>query len=203
MARPSSAGSARPTQALHSRQSKKNADIFFWDESGFRADTVHGKTWGLRGQTPVVHRPGHRQSVSAASAVNSRGAFWFCVYQGALDADLFVELLKKMMHKRSKPVHLVLDGLPARKRACVNDYVQSTAGKLTLHFLPGYAPELNPDELVWSYVKRTGTARRPLQAGEKLEIRIDAELAAVKRNPKLVRSFFEAPSLTPIFPTAE
>ena len=100
-----------------------------------------------------------------------------------------------MMRKRSKPVHLVLDGLPAHKRACVNDYVQSTAGKLTLHFLPGYTPELNPDELVWSYVKRTGTARRPLQAGEKLEIRIDAELAAVKRNPKLVRSFFEAPTV--------
>ena len=174
---------------------QEDADIFFWDESGFRADTVHGKTWGLRGQTPVVHRPGHRQSVSAASAVNSRGAFWFCVYQGALDAELFVGLLKKMMRKRSKPVHLVLDGLPAHKRACVRDYVQCTAGKLTLHFLPGYAPELNPDELVWSYVKRTGTARKPLQAGEKLEIRIDAELTAVKRNPKLVRSFFEAPTV--------
>jgi len=104
-----------------------------------------------------------------------------------------------MMHKRSKPpVHLVLDGLPVHRRACVNNYVQPTAGKLTLHFLPGYAPELNPDELVWSYVKRNGTARRPLQAGEKLEIRIDAELAAVKRNPKLVRSFFEAPSVAHI-----
>lgn len=73
--------------------------------------------------------------------------------------------------------------------------MRSTAGKLTLHFLPGYAPELNPDEPAWSYVKRTGTARKPLQAGEKLEIRIDAELAAVKRNPKLVRSFFEAPTV--------
>ena len=40
---------------------QQDADIFFWDESGFRADTVHGKTWGPRGQTPVVHRPGRRQ----------------------------------------------------------------------------------------------------------------------------------------------
>jgi hypothetical protein len=48
---------------------------------------------------------------------------------------------------------------------------------------------------VWSYVKRTGTARRPLQAGEKLRDRIDAELAAVKRNPKLVRSFLQTPSV--------
>jgi transposase len=66
---------------------------------------------------------------------------------------------------------------------------------LTLHFLPGYAPDLNPDELVWSHVKRTGTARRPLQAGEHLDQRIDAELAAVQRNPKLVRSFFKHPSV--------
>src|SRR5664280_1441521 len=63
------------------RQAKtEGAEIFFWDESGFRADTVHGKTWGVRGQTPVVQRPGQRQSISAASAVNANGAFWFCTY---------------------------------------------------------------------------------------------------------------------------
>ena len=71
------------------RQAKEeNGDIFFWDESGFRADAVHGKTWALRGQTPVVQRPGQRQSVSAASAVNAKGAFWFCTYEGALNAEL-------------------------------------------------------------------------------------------------------------------
>ena len=127
--------------------------------------------------------------------MNSRGAFWLCVYQGALNAELFVQLLQRMMKGRKKPVHLVLDSLPAHKKANVREYVQSTGGKLSLHFLPGYAPDLNPDELVWSHVKRTGTARRPLQAGEKLDVRINAELHAVQRNPKLVRSFFQAPSV--------
>lgn len=174
---------------------RQGAQIFFWDESGFRADSVHGKTWGVRGQTPVVQRPGQRQSVSAASAVNARGAFWFQIYQGALNAELFVELLKRMMRHRKKPVHLIIDGLPAHKKALVGDYVKSTRGRLALHFLPGYAPDLNPDELVWSHIKRTGTARRPLQAGEHLDERIDVELAAVQRNPKLVRSFFQAPSV--------
>ena len=119
---------------------QEDADISFWDESRFRADTVHGKTWGLRGQTPVVHRPGHRQSVSAASAVNCVGPSGSVSIEVHSTQTCSSKLLKKMMHKRSKPVHLVLDGLPAHKRACVNDYVQSTAGKLTLHFLPGYAP---------------------------------------------------------------
>lgn len=181
--------------AIAARARRTGAEVFFWDESGFRADSVHGRTWGVRGQTPVVKRPGQRQSISAASAVNARGGFWFQVYQGALNAELFVELLKHMMHRRRKPVHLIVDGLPAHKKALVREYVESTHGRLTLHFLPGYAPDLNPDELVWSYVKRTGTARRPLQTGEHLNERIDAELAAVQRNPSLVRSFFQAPSV--------
>jgi transposase len=58
--------------AIAKQASRDDADIFFWAESGFRADSVHGKTWAQRGETPVVERPGQRQSVSAASAVNSR-----------------------------------------------------------------------------------------------------------------------------------
>lgn len=170
-----------------------NADIFFWDESGFRADTVHGKTWGVRGQTPIVERPGQRQSISAASAVNEKGAFWFCTYEGALNGELFVELLQKMMHRRRRPVHLVVDGLPVHRRVLVRDYVDSTNGMLTLHFLPGYAPELNPDELVWSYVKRTGTARRPLRKGENLREKIEEQLLKLQNIPHLIRSFFQSP----------
>ena len=176
------------------RQAKRDgAQILFWDESGFRADTVHGKTWGLRGQTPIVHRPGQRQSVSAASAVGARGEFWFCTYAGGLNGELFIELLRQLMHRRKKPVRLILDSLPAHKRSIVRDYVASTEGRLSLHFLPGYAPDLNPDELVWSHVKRTGTARRPLQKGEKLRGRIDSELATVRDDPTLVRSFSRHP----------
>lgn len=170
-------------------------EVYFWDESGFRADAVHGKTWGVKGQTPVVERPGQRQSISAASAVNSKGAFWYCTYQGGLNAELFVTLLKKMMRRRLKPVHLVVDGLPAHKTALVKDYVASTNGLLTLHLLPGYAPELNPDELVWSHMKRTGVARTPLRKGEQLSDKIEAQLAAIGRMPQLVRSFFKAPDV--------
>jgi hypothetical protein len=54
---------------------------------------------------------------------------------------------------------------------------------------------LNPDELVWSHVKRTGTARRPLQQGEKLREKIEEQLAKLQQMPHLVRSFFRAPSV--------
>jgi len=182
-----------PGIATAARQS--GADVYFWDESGFRADTVHGKTWAPKGKTPVIQRPGQRQSISAASAVNAKGGFWFATYQGALNAELFIELLKKMMKGRAKPVHLVVDGLPAHKKLNVREYIASTQGKLTMHVLPGYAPDLNPDELVWSHVKRTGVARNPLRAGEKLDLRIEKQLHDVQRNRRLVRSFFGTPSV--------
>jgi transposase len=178
------------------RQAKASgAEVFFWDESGFRADAVHGRTWGAKGQTPVIQRPGQRQSISAASAVTLKGGFWYCTYEGGLNAELFVSLLRRMMRHRQKPVHLVVDGLPAHKTSLVKTYVTSTKGRLTLHFLPGYAPDLNPDELVWSHVKRTGVARTPLRKGEKLRDKIDAQLAAIKKAPSLVRSFFGAPDV--------
>jgi transposase len=186
----------RETYPAIARQAKADGgEVFFWDESGFRADAVHGRTWGVRGQTPVVERPGQRQSISAASAVNAKGGFWYCTYEGGMTAELFVSLLGKMMRYRTKPVHLVVDGLPAHKTKLVKNYVQSTRGRLTLHVLPGYAPELNPDEAVWSHMKRTGVARAPLRKGERLRDKIDAQLAAIKAAPRLVRSFFRAPSV--------
>lgn len=186
----------RQTYPAIARKAKRDkADIYFWDESGFRADAVQGTTWGAKAQTPVVNVPGQRQGISAASAVSSKGAFWFATYPGALTAILFIDLLQRMMRGRRKPLHLILDGLPAHKTRAVQDYTAGLNGKLTLHYLPGYAPDLNPDELVWSHAKRTGNARRPLQKGERLADRIHAQLADIRRRPALVRSFFKHPSV--------
>ena len=177
------------------RARARGAEIYFWDESGFRADAVQGRTWGVKGETPEVKVPGQRQSVSAASAVNAKGAFWFTTYKGALNAERFVDFLKQLMKYRKKPLELVLDSLPANKGPKVRAYIDSLNGKLQLNYLPGYAPELNPDELVWSHMKRTGTAKKPLKAGEQLQPRIDADLRAIQKKPALIRSFFKAPSV--------
>ena len=182
--------------AIATQAKQEGADIYFWDESGFRADSVYGKTWAVKGQTPVVQVPGQRQSISAASAVNSKGGFWFATYQGAMDGEVFVQLLKKMMDRRKKPIHLVVDGLPAHKRLIVKEYVQSTQGKLAMHFLPGYAPDLNPDELVWSHAKRSASKRGPLKTGQKMQVRVDEELTKIKDNPALVRQFFKHPTVS-------
>jgi transposase len=179
---------------LKKRAKRRGADIFFLDEAGIRSDAPLQRTWGAKGQTPVVKTSGQRQSVSAISAVTARGAFWYSVYTGRLNATRFVEFLKAFMRNRRRPVFLVIDGLPAHKARLVAAYVQSLEGKLELHFLPGYAPDLNPDEFVWNHLRHHGTTKTPLRKNESLRNRVEQNLADIKCSPKLVRSFFLASS---------
>ena len=65
-------------------------------------------------------------------------------------------------------------------------YVKELKGRLELHFLPGYAPELNPDEFVWNYVKNEGVSKKPLKRNESLRRSVESDLAGIKRRPALV-----------------
>jgi transposase len=180
---------------LLARARTAGAKIFFLDEAGVRSDQVLGRTWAPKGQTPEVPTSGKRQSINAISAVNSRGEFWFELYSERFNAAKFIECLKHFMQGRRGPIFLVLDGHPAHAANSVASYVQSLKGRLELHFLPGYAPELNPDEFVWNHLKREGVAKKPLQKGESLRSRVQADLYKIQCSPDLVRSFFRAPSV--------
>ena len=128
-------------------------------------------------------------------SAGTRGEFWYELYTQRLNATGFIGLLTHFMRRRTSKVLLVLDGHPAHTAKAVAQYVQSLRGRLELHFLPGYAPELNPDEFVWNHLKRQGVSKTPLRQGESLRSRVQADLAAIKSRLLLVRSFFHAPSV--------
>lgn len=180
---------------LRRRARKHGATIFFLDEAGFSSEPNLGRTYGLKGQTPVVKTTGQRQRVSAISAVSAKGGFWSQVYTGMLNAGRFVEFLKDFRRGGRSKVFLVVDGHPSHRAKVVAAYVAACRGELELHFLPPYAPDLNPDEFVWQYAKTNGVAKQPLKRNESLKERVSADLSAIKANAKLVRSFFGAPSV--------
>ncbi len=177
---------------LRARARSVGADMFFLDEAGIRSDVALARTWGLRGRTPVIPASGKRQQVSAISAVTPRGAFWFDTFQGNLNANRFREFLIAFLRRRRHPVFLVVDGHPAHRAKLIASFVQEQRGRLELHFLPGYAPELNPDEFVWNYLRKTGISKEPLKENESLRRRVHLDLANVARRPALVRSFFRS-----------
>ena len=175
---------------LRKRAKKLGAKIFFLDEAGFQSDPPLGRTYGLKGQTPVVTTSGQRQSLNVISAVNARGEFWAASYSGKLNAEAFVAFLENFIDSQRGKVFLVVDGHPAHKAKIVKAYLKSLQGRLELHFLPPYAPDLNPDEFVWSYMKSNGVSKKPLKQNESLTKRVEEDLNKIKRDPGLVRSFF-------------
>ena len=180
---------------LRKRAKRLAAKIFFLDEAGFQSDPPQGRTYGLKGQTPVVRTSGQRQSLNVISAVNARGEFWAASYPGKLNAEAFVAFLQNFIDSQPGKVFLVVDGHPAHKANVVKAYLKSLQGRLELHFLPPYAPDLNPDEFVWSYMKNNGVSKKPLKKNESLRDRVENDLNKIKYDRDLVRSFFCAESV--------
>jgi transposase len=180
---------------LRKRAKKHGATIFFLDEAGFSSEPNLGRTYGEKGRTPVVPTTGQRQKINAISAVSAKGGFWSQTYTGMLNAGRFVQFLKDFRRGGRGRVYMVVDGHPSHRAKVVAEYVASCGGDLELHFLPPYAPDLNPDEFVWQYAKTNGIAKKPLKKNESLRSRVEADLAAIKAKPRLVRSFFGAPSV--------
>ena len=180
---------------LRKRAKRLGAMIFFLDEAGFQSDPPLGRTYGLKGHTPIVASSGQRQSINVISAVNASGAFWAATYTGKLNAESFVEFLRDFMKGQRRKVMLVVDGHPAHKAKLVKEYIAGLSGRLELHFLPPYAPDLNPDEFVWNYMKGTGVSKRPLKKNESLRKRVEQDLNAIHNDKVLVASFFSAESV--------
>ena len=126
-------------------------------------------TWGVRGRTPIIRVPGQRQSVSAASAVNARGGFWFATAKGGITSGLF-EHRDARLDASSQEV-LGVDPRqavrPPRGRLEKN-YVEVDQRKAReLHFCRGHAVAGNPiqDELGVELHEENWHSRYPLKKG--------------------------------------
>jgi hypothetical protein len=97
--------------------------------------------------TGQVKSSGSRNMISAISA---KGSLRFMVVEGGMNGERFIEFLKRLIHNAQRPTFLVVDGHPSHRAEIVTRFVESTEGRLRLFFLPGYSPELNPDEFVGS-----------------------------------------------------
>jgi transposase len=180
---------------LRQRARKEGKDLFFQDETGVRDDVAPERTWAPKGRRPEVRVRSRRESINAISAIDPHGAFWFRLYGGSLDAKKFAIFLLEFLLTRDRPVMLVLDKHPAHTARPLLEFVEKLQGRLELHFLPAYAPDTNPDEFVWSHLKKNGLARHPLRKDERLAERVHRHLTRMQSDPRLIRSFFHAPNV--------
>jgi transposase len=173
---------------------RRQAVLLFVDESGIHEDHPLGRTWGEKGKTPILEVSGKRRRINVISAISPRGRLWFRCYRENLTAPLYVEFLKALLHDIRKPIILVQDRHPAHVAAFVRRFLQTIGKRLTIYELPAYAPNLNPDEHVWTHVK--GLFRSiPLDRDESLNERVDEMLRDLQSTPSSVRKFFLHPEV--------
>ena len=117
---------------------REKAEIYFGDAAHIRSDHHAGRTWGRRGETPVVQATGARYGMSLISAVTARGHMRFMIKEkGGVTADVFIEFLKRLMVGATHPIFLIVDRGPAHRAKKTNAFVETLGGKLRLFFLLG------------------------------------------------------------------
>lgn len=119
------------------------------------------RTWAPRGQTPVLRAPLAYDHLSAISGLTLDGRLFMQVQEPAYTAATVVGFLRLLLRKIRGKVLVIWDGASIHKGQPVKDYLAAGATKrLHLERLPGYAPDLNPAEGIWNYLKRVELKNR-------------------------------------------
>jgi transposase len=176
------------------RAKRQQATLLFLDETGVHEDHAVGTTWGAKGRTPTVTVHGGRRRTNVISTISPRGRLWFRCFGGTLKAWRFVEFLQDLIRDVKDKIVLVLDRHPAHVAALTKRWLLEHKHRIEVHYLPGYAPELNPDEHVWAQLK--GMFRWDvLGPQEQLEAAVGEAMSTIGKDRKLVKSFFRHPDV--------
>jgi transposase len=175
---------------------RQKAEIYFGDAAHVRSDHHAGRTWGKKGKTPVVLSTGSRHGISIISAITSKGHMRFMIKEsGSVNADVFIEFLKRLMVGATQKIFLIVDRGSAHTAKRTRAFVESLGGALRLFFLPPYSPDRNPDELVWKHVKADTVGRTAVIGKVDFKKNVVSSLRSLQRTPQKIRSFFQKDSL--------
>lgn len=177
--------------AIAKAAKQRRAQIYWGDEMGLRSDHQTGTTYGRRGQTPVIPGTGQRFRCSMISAINNRGRLFFMVFTKQFRAPVFLNFLKRLLRQVRKPIFLIVDGHPVHRAAAVQRWLAQQRGRIRLYFLPGYSPELNPDELLNQDVKSNALGRRRPTNQQEMITDVRTYLWSTQKQSRIVRAYFQ------------
>lgn len=173
---------------------KMEADIGFEDESGVDLRDHQGRTWGQRGQTPIVRVSSNRGRFNILSIVTSSGIMRFSIEKKNINGERFTDYLRQILKGRGRPLILIMDRASFHMSKPVIEFVRSHRKKIRVYFFPKSSPELNPDEQVWNEIKNNRIRRQNIKTEEELKAKIYSACYSLQKNIKRIKSFFKIPS---------
>jgi transposase len=177
--------------AIRRQAKRENAEIHWGDEMGLRSDHQTGTSYGRRGQTPVIPGTGQRFRCNMISTITNHGRLTLMVFKKRFTSEVMLQFLRRLLRQAKRKVFLIVDGHPVHRSGKVQRWIEQHARQLRLFFLPGYSPELNPDELLNQDVKSNALGRqRPSNQGEMIND-VRSYLRSTQRQPDVVKSYFQ------------
>ena len=169
---------------------REKAEIYWGDETGMRSDHAAGRSYGRRGRTPVIRSSGRRFGCNMISAITNRGRLYFMVFDQEFRGPVFVKFLQRLLRQIRRKIFLILDGHPVHRSRIAKVWLAKNERRLRVFFLPGYSPELNPDELLNQDVKTNAVGRKPPIDADDLMANVRGFMHGRQRTPEVVRNYF-------------
>lgn len=179
--------------AIRALARRERAEIHWGDETGMRSDHQAGRSYGRRGRTPVIPGTGKRFRCNMLSTITNRGKLAFMVFRGRFTARVFIGFLHRLVRQRHRKVFVIVDRHPVHIAQAVARWVRRRPRWIRLYFLPGYSPQLNPDEFLNQDVKTNAVGRQRPRTQRELVGNVRRFLWSAQHRPQKVRGYFHAP----------
>ena len=180
--------------ASHSKKGAILQVIFcFLDESGFSERPTVRRTWSKKGITPIIRSTGSWKNVSATGIVTTdkhlKKVRELCRFKrGSVRKEDTLQTLKHLSRQVKGRIALLWDGLAQHKAKIVREYLHHYKDRFVIvERFPAYAPELNPQEYLWSASKTKDMANFCGKSFKDLEQQAKKSIKRIQRSPDIIR----------------
>jgi len=182
---------------LRQQASRERRTLVFVDESGFYLLPGVVRTYGPKGETPVVAKRLSRDHLSVMAGVTPEGKLYTLVRQESLSSSESVVFLKHLLVQTGKKLLVIWDGSPIHRWGAVREYLaEEGAKRIHLEALPGYAPDLSPlDQGCWQHLKHVEMRNLSCMDMEELHLEFHLAIGRLRQKPHPIQSFFAAAGL--------
>jgi len=182
---------------LRRQASRQRRALVFVDETGIYLLPGVVRTYGPKGQTPVVDKWLSRDHLSVMAGVTPAGKLYTLVRQEALSSLESVVFLKHLLVQTGKKLLVIWDGSPIHRWGAVQEYLAAGGAKqVHVEALPGYAPDLSPlDRGCWQHLKHVEMRNLSCMDLEELHLEFHLAIGRLRQKPHLIQSFFAAAGL--------
>ena len=177
--------------SLRKKAEAAGQTIVWVDESAFYLLPAVVRTYAPRGQTPVLRVPLTRDHLSVISAITLDERLYLCVQERALRGPDVVRFLRHLLRHVPGRLLVIWDGAPIHRGHEVAGFLAAEAAeRIEVERLPGYAPDLNPDEGIWNYLKRVELRNRCCRTLTDLRTALRQAAARLRHKRPVLRACF-------------